>query len=133
MIDLTHPAFNEVDWRSYMSGIKNQNPCGSCWAFAAASVAEGKFGIRNRISPTPRISEQELLDCVFNYGCAGGGACAWALDWGIEHGFVRSADYPYEGEKSASCLHQDNRKRIMKVAEDTFFRHPTAFTIASEL
>ena len=93
-------------------------------------VAEGKFGIRNRISPTPRISEQELLDCVFNHGCAGGGACAWALDWGIEHGFIRAADYPYEGEKSASCLHQDNRKRIMKVAEDTFFRHPTAFTIA---
>ena len=132
-IDLNHEAFREVDWRSYMSGVKSQSPCGSCWAFAAASVSEGVFGIRNRISPTPRVSEQELLDCVENNGCEGGGAPSRALQWGKDHGYIPHDDYPYTAVKSDSCQSPDNRKRIMKVKGRTFFKYPTALTIASEL
>ena len=94
VIDLSHPDFNEVDWRSYMSGVKNQSPCGSCWAFSASSVAEGMFGIKNRISPTPRISEQELLDCVHGSSCEGG-YCSRALNWGEIIGYVPADHYPY--------------------------------------
>ena len=98
-----------------MSGVKNQNPCGSCWAFAAASVSEGIQAITNRLATTLRTSEQESLDCVFNYGCNGGGACAWYLDWHTIHGMVPIDDYPYTGVKNASCLNQTDRKKIMKV------------------
>jgi len=131
-LNIDHEAFREVDWRSYMSGVKDQSPCGSCWAFAAASIAEGVFGIRNRISPTPRVSEQELVDCVEDSDC-NGGYCSRALNWGRDHGYVPSEDYPYTAEKNYSCLHQDNRNVIMKAVNRNFFVHPDALTIATEL
>jgi len=54
-----------------MIPVKNQQGCGSCWAFAATSVMEGMQAIATS-SPAVRLSEQEAVDCTpASYGCYG--------------------------------------------------------------
>ena len=73
---------DEFDWRDYLgqnwlTSVKNQGGCGSCWAFAAVGVSES---IRNIYQNDPSIdlnlSEQYLVsDCVYQppyMNCCGG-------------------------------------------------------------
>jgi hypothetical protein len=67
------------DWRnvggtSYVSPIKDQGWCGSCWAFAAVGVLESLLMIRG-YSPcgAENLSEQFVVSCNnLNLGCNGG-------------------------------------------------------------
>lgn len=68
-----------LDWRtanggSWVSSVKNQGPCGSCWAFASVGVLESILAINRRIPDrVDDLSEQILVSCVVgNYGCGGG-------------------------------------------------------------
>ena len=61
------------DWRDkgVVSAIQNQGECGSCWAFAAASIAESAFAIN--AEKEVDISEQWLVNCnTEGWGCEGG-------------------------------------------------------------
>lgn len=63
-----------LDWAAAekMTPVKHQGACGSCWAFAAASVQEGMQAIQDKKAPV-RLSEQEGVDCVDrSFGCNGG-------------------------------------------------------------
>ena len=67
------------DWRNrkgqnWITSIKNQGGCGSCWAFAAVALAEA---IRNVHQNDPNIdidlSEQYMVsDCLHDNSCCGG-------------------------------------------------------------
>lgn len=89
------------DWREKgaVTPAKDQNPCGSCWAFAAIAALEGNYFMTNRASMTG--AEQQILDCSRGGDCTGG---MFDTVWDNLQGFGAASmdDYPYTAAKG-SC------------------------------
>ena len=65
------------DWRdqhgdNYITSIKDQGQCGSCWAFGAATALEGNIKAHyNDPDFNLDLSEQDLVSCFHGSGCSG--------------------------------------------------------------
>ena len=60
-------------WPDCIHGIRNQQKCGSCWAFAASEVLSDRFCIATNGQVNVTLSPQYLLDCdIKDHGCHGG-------------------------------------------------------------
>ncbi len=98
------------DWRNangqnYVSPVKNQGSCGSCWAFGTVAPLEAKLLISG--GGLADLSEQYLVSCNNSgWGCSGGW---WAHDYHynkkvsgeLEAGSVLESIFPYTASSNA--------------------------------
>ena len=101
-----------IDWRQkgYVSNIRNQMQCGSCWAFSGTSTLESAVAIKTGILYD--LSEQQGVSCstikqrYTNMGCNGG---MYDELWSYisdNNGICSESDYPYTSGNgdTGTCL-----------------------------
>ena len=96
---------DSIDWRTqgYVTPMKDQGSCGSCWAFSATGSLEGQYFKTN--GRLLSFSEQNLVDCTYvstRDSCQTGGWMDEAFDSVIIKGGIQlNSTYPYTSGTSA--------------------------------
>jgi C1A family cysteine protease len=105
------------DWRNvggknFVTPVRNQNPCGSCWAFGPVAALEAKSLITfNWPGRDLNLAEQIVLSCSGGGDC-GGGYASVASDYLKNTGTSVETCYPYtatDGACGNACPHWQSR------------------------
>jgi cathepsin L len=91
-------------WVGKVTPVKDQQDCGSCWAFAAVGAYEASYLIRNGI--TVNGSEQYINDCAVaddgtDAGSCNSGLAVKALQHMVKVGSATEAAVPYTATNKA--------------------------------
>ena len=102
-------APSSFDWRNYggqnwLTPVKDQGSCGSCWAFSTVGVVEAVYNIA---SGDPNLdlnlSEEYLVsNCLSGHSCCGGWMAA-AFDFIWDDGIPDEACLPYVDQSGCTC------------------------------
>ncbi|XP_066551438.1 cathepsin S [Amia ocellicauda] len=105
----------ELDWRNkgYVTGVKSQGSCGSCWAFSATGALEGQYF--KKTGKLVSLSEQNLVDCTKNnkygnHGCKGGNSFRAFKYIRDNKGIASEKSYPYTGKDNKKCQYRRAQK-----------------------
>ncbi|XP_046575275.1 dipeptidyl peptidase 1-like [Haliotis rubra] len=97
---------DSFDWRNvggvnYVSPIRNQGACGSCYAFASMALNEARVNIMNNNTGNPVFSPQDIVECS-EYSQGGGFPYLIGGKYAEDFGLVEEDCNPYKG-KDGSC------------------------------
>ena len=92
-----------IDWKEkgFVTPVKNQGACGSCWAFSAVGSLEGAYA--KKYGELVSFSEAQIVECnKFSHGCNGGLMYNGFTHW-MHHAPRTEADYGYDVKKLGKC------------------------------
>ena len=101
---------SEIDWveKGAVTVVKDQQQCGSCWAFSTTGSVEGAYFLST--GKLLSFSEQQLVDCSSSYGNEGcdGGLMDNGLTYIKDKGICLEKDYSYTASdgKCKKCKSQ---------------------------
>ncbi|KAG7473269.1 hypothetical protein MATL_G00093940 [Megalops atlanticus] len=112
------PYPDSVDWRqkgNYVTPVKYQGHCGSCWTFSTTGCLESVTAIAT--GKLMLLSEQQLVDCAEafnNHGCQGG-LPSQAFEYiKYNNGLATEDGYPYTGRDGACKFQPDLAAAFVK-------------------
>jgi C1A family cysteine protease len=107
--------WRDVNGENYVTPVKDQAYCGSCWAFAATGVLESCALIASGTPGIPLdLSEQVLVSCMGITGCSGGYLNDPVTFFETE-GIPKESCYPYlatDYSCSACAAWQENTFKV---------------------
>lgn len=89
------------DWRNvsgsnFVSAVRDQQECGSCFAFASAAMLESRSRIRTGNMERIVFSPQDIVECSpYSQGCDGGFPYLIAGKYAEDYGWVKEECNPY--------------------------------------
>lgn len=102
------PVPESVDWSTLgaVTPVKNQQMCGSCYAFSATGALEGRHEIAT--GKLLSLSEQQIVDCSQDQGNNGcnGGIMDFVFQYVSEKGICAEEGYTYVAEEQETCKAQ---------------------------
>ncbi len=112
----------EIDW---MTSVKDQASCGSCWAFSVLGTVEAAYNIYNNDPDMDLdLSEQQLVSnespCCGDCGDCGGGNTTYGIGYVHSTGVVDEDCFPYTATNAPCDLCPDWKDRRHYIGE--FFR-----------
>lgn len=135
-----------VDWaaKGAVTPVKNQQKCGSCWAFSTTGSLESAWQIAT--GTLVSLSEQQLMDCSHNgtMGCHGGIIDnSFLFDEGAN--ICTEQSYPYTAQngscQAASCTtaipagsvtgYKDVASRDTDALKEAVSKHPVTVVIGA--
>jgi cathepsin B len=82
-------------WPTYVHAIRDQQQCGSCWAFGASESFSDRFAIASAGKVNVVLSPEDMVSCdSSDYGC-GGGYMENAWQYLTNTGIVTDKCFPY--------------------------------------
>jgi len=111
-----------VDWRSrwgsnWVTTVRDQNPCSSCWAFAGTALVEAM--VRVETSYWTRLSEGDLHDGVGSH-CADGNNLGSVDDFLSAHGLADPGCWPYRTDDPLYAPSPDRDGRSVRMPRFTW-------------
>ena len=113
-----------LDWRhnpnNYVTPVRDQGNCGSCWAFATTGALESYTLIKNNQPNTDiDLAEQILVSCS-HVGSCSGGYIDRASDFIRDTGLPEESCYPYTAT-NGNCRKACNDWRLNTDRIDSWF------------
>ena len=109
------PVFDKPAMSNFVSRVKHQGGCGSCWAFAVTGALES-YWLRTGGDPEQAdLSEQAVLSCSGAGSCKGG-LPTTASDYLRDTGIPLESDMPYmAADAPCPALDEGARNRIQRI------------------
>jgi cathepsin B len=130
--DVPEEFDSRKNWENCVQPIRDQESCGSCWAFAASTTLSWRLCITTSGDKNFMLSPQDLVSCDENdFGCNGGSMVnAWY--YLLNTGIVTDTCYPYESGSGSvpacrkTCVNEEEWVKY-KAAEANVFYGPDQF------
>ncbi|XP_034826450.1 cathepsin L-like proteinase isoform X1 [Maniola hyperantus] len=109
------PDYYDMRIEGYITSVKNQGSCGSCWAFSTTAAVEGALA-RSNGGRDLDLAEQSMVDCAWgfdNMGCRGG-QVEGSFKYILKHGLPTQMEYGLYLDEMGNC-HRDNMTSTYKI------------------